>query len=219
MNISSSSLYGASTYASYGSSSASSGSMSSQFAEALLTSMDSDSSGSIDTAEFSSAALALSNSSDESSATEAFSALDSNEDGVISMDELTSSIESMMAQQGPMAAGAPPPPPPPPPQNGGEDTGYTQEELTAISSEVASTDSNLAALFETLSTNFDAADANGDGRITSSEAMAYKESSKEESMGTTQTSEDSLVKNLLAQIIASYANQNSTTTSAINLSA
>ena len=193
--------------------------MSSKFAEELLTSMDSDSSGSIDSVEFSSAALSLSNSSDTSSTEETFAALDTNEDGVVSIDELTSSIEAIIGQQqGAMAAGGPPPPPPPSQE---EDTGYTQDELTAMSTEVASSDSKLASLFETLATNFSSADTNSDGKVTSAEAMAYEESTKQTSVGTTSSSdsEDGLMKKLLEQIIAQYANQNNIGTSAINLSA
>jgi len=190
--------------------------MSSKFAEELLTSMDSDSSGSIDSAEFSSAAIALSSSNDTSSTKEAFSALDANQDGVVSIDELTSAIESVIGQQqGAMAAGGPPPRPP----KDKEDTGYTQEELTAMSSEVSSTDSKLASLFESLASNFSSADADGDGKVTSSEAMAYKESTKETSVGSTEGSENKMMKNLLAQIISSYTNQNSTLSSSVNLSA
>lgn len=217
MNINSSnSLYGVSAYSN--SSSSAMSSMATKFAEELLTSMDSDSSGSVDSAEFSSAALALSSSDDTSAVKEAFSALDTNEDGVVSIDELTSSIEAIIGQQGTMAAGGPPPPPPPSKE---EDTGYTQEELTAMSSEVASNDSKLSSLFETLAKNFNSADTNGDGKVTSAEAMAYEESTKQTSVGTTTASDsgDGLMKKLMEQIIAQYATQNSISTSAINLSA
>lgn len=217
MNINSSnSLYGVSAYSTSSNSATSTSAMATKFAEALLTSMDSDSSGSVDSAEFSSAALALSSSNDTSAIQEAFSALDTNEDGVVSIDELTSSIESIIGQQqGTMAAGGPPPPPPKE-----EDTGYTQEELTAMSSDVASSDSKLASLFETLATNFSSADANSDGKVTSAEAMAYQEATKQTSVGTTSSnSEDGLMKKLMEQIIAQYATQNTISTSAINLSA
>ena len=85
MTVGSSSLY--ETYLSYGSTTSSNRSSSSDFAEALLTSMDSDGSGSVDSAEFSSAALALS-ISDESAISSAFSSLDSDGDGTISQEEL-----------------------------------------------------------------------------------------------------------------------------------
>lgn len=220
MNINSSSLYGVSAYSSY-SSTAITSSNSSAFAEALFGMMDADASGGVDTAEFSKAALELSNISDESALSEAFSGLDADEDGSISSDELASALEDM-ASQGMMAAGAPPPPPPgpPPSKSDEEDEGYTVDELTTLASETSSTDTNLASLFETLAANFDAADANGDGKVTSAEAMAYQDSSKEESMGVSEKKgEESFLKGMMAQLIASYASQNSTTQSSLNLSA
>lgn len=220
MNISSNSLYETSAYASHGSNSSSSStsSMSSKFAEELLTSMDSDSSGSIDSAEFSTAALALSSSNTKSDAAATFSALDTNQDGVVSIDELTSSIESILGQQGTMAAGGPPPPPPSS-SDSGEDTGYTQEELSAMSLSTSSTDSKLSSLFDTLSNNFDDADGNGDGKVTSKEAMAYQEATSEASIGTNQQKDDTMMKNLLAQIISSYSTQSSAQASTLSLSA
>jgi Ca2+-binding EF-hand superfamily protein len=221
MNISSNSLYEVSAYASYGSNSSSStSSMSSKFAEELLTSMDSDSSGSIDSAEFSTAALSLSSSNTESDAAATFSALDTDQDGVVSIDELTSSIESILGQQGTMAAGGPPPPPPPSSSSDSEeDTGYTQEELSAMATSTSSTDSVLSSLFDTLSNNFDTADSNGDGKVTSQEAMAYQEATQEASVGTNQQKDDTMMKNLLAQIISSYSTQSSAQASTLSLSA
>ncbi|KIM09845.1 MAG: hypothetical protein KU29_00885 [Sulfurovum sp. FS06-10] len=225
MNINSSSSYGVSVYSSYGgSSTASTNDLSSKFAEALLSTMDADSSGGVDSTEFSKAALELSGISDESAISEAFSGLDTDENGAISLDELSSAFESMASQGGAaMAAGAPPPPPPGPPPSESEDeedTGYTVDELTTLASDVSSTDSDLSSLFETLVANFDAADTDGDGRVTASEAMAYQESSKEESMGVSEKKgEEDLMKGLLAQIISSYGSQNTLAQSVLNLSA
>ena len=181
MTLSSNSLYGTSMGATYGSSTNSTSSLSSKFAEALLTSLDSDSSGSVDSTEFSSAALELANG-DTSAVNDAFSSLDSNKDGSISIDELT----SMLSAQSTMASGSMPPPPPPSSSSshGQEDNGYTQDELTAMAKEVSSTDSNLASLLSSVAENFDAADANGDGKVTSAEAMAYQRSSQETTDGT-----------------------------------
>lgn len=173
MTISSNSLYGTSLGGTYGNSTSSRSSLGSQFAEALLTSMDSDSSGSVDSTEFSSAALALS-ISDESAISSAFSSLDSDGDGTISTDELS----SLFSDESLMAAGGMPPPPPPPPSSTKEDAGYTADELTAIAEEVSSTDNNLASLLSSIVENFDAADADGDGKVTSAEAMAYQRSSQ-----------------------------------------
>ena len=218
MTLSSNSLYGTSMGATYGSSTNSTSSLSSKFAEALLTSLDSDSSGSVDSTEFSSAALELANG-DTSAVNDAFSSLDSKKDGSISIDELT----SMLSAQSTMASGSMPPPPPPPSSSMQEDTGYTKDELTAMASDVSSTDSNLASLFESLSQNFDAADTNSDGKVTSAEAQAYKESTRADSMGVANTetasSNDSLMKALLAQIISNYATQNTSIGSSVSFSA
>lgn len=184
MTISSNSLYGTSLGGTYGSSTSSSSSLSSQFAEALLTSMDSDGSGSVDSTEFSSAALALS-TSDESVISDAFTSLDGDGDGEISVDELS----SLFAQGAGMAAGGMPPPPPPSGSVSAEDTGYTAEEITALASEVSETDANLASLLTSISENFEAADANSDGKVTAAEAMAYQESTQ----GTTDSTEASTV--------------------------
>jgi len=308
MNINSNSLYGTSLGATYGSSTSSSRSLVSQFAEALLTSMDSDSSGSVDSAEFSSAALELSSSSDESAINNAFKALDSNGDGKISTDEFTSALsaeataangsmpplpssssrskedkgytkdeltamanetsstdsnlasllssvvenfsaadangdgkvtsaEAMAYQRSSQemssgttdasniaASGSMPPPPPPPSSSNEEDTGYTKDELTAMASSTSSTDSKLASLFETLAQNFDDADTNSDGKVTSDEARAYKDTTKAESMGvastaTSKTDDNTLMKALLAQIISNYATQNTLSSSSVSFSA
>jgi len=222
MNINSSSSYGVSAYESYGNSNTTSSTkMGSKFAEALLSKMDVDSSGGVDSAEFSKAALELSSISDESAITEAFNGLDTDENGAIGLDELTSAFESM-ASAGVMGMGGKPPPPPgpPPKREDEEDTGYTVGELTTLASETSSTDSTLSSLLETLASNFEAADANGDGKVTASEAMAYQESSKEESMGVSEKKgEEDFMKGLLAQIISSYGTQNTTTQSVLNLSA
>ena len=182
MTVSSNSLYGTSSYGSYGSSTSSSSSLSSKFAEALLTSLDSDSSGSVDSTEFSSAALELANG-DESVVNDVFSSLDSNKDGSISLDELT----SILSAQSTMASGGMPPPPPSAPQ-GKEDNGKTKDELTAMASDVSSSDSNLASLLSSVVENFDAADTNGDGKVTAAEAMAYQRSSQETSASGTDAS-------------------------------
>lgn len=225
MNISSSSaLYGTSTYAMQSSSMMSGkNEMATKFAEALLTSMDSDSSGSIDSVEFSDAALALSGSSDSSSIADAFSALDEDQNGALSLNELSSAMESTMSQEGTMAAGGRPPPPPRPPQESSSDSqesSYTEEELSALSDTTATTSSVLSSLYETLSNNFDAADSNADGTVSTQEAMAYQEAIKETNAGGNQKpSEGDRMKNLLAQIIASYSTQNSIASSSLNLSA
>ena len=69
-------------------------------------------------------------------------------------------------------------PPPPPPKN---DTGFTKDELTEQLSEIGSSDSGRASFISNVVENFDAADTNGDGKVTFQEAMAYNESSSSSS--------------------------------------
>lgn len=218
MSVNTDSLYasGYYTYNSiYNSSLAStSKSQSSEFADLLMSSLDSDSSGSIDVTEFSEAALSLSSKAvDEDAINEAFSLLDDDDDGTISLDELTGYMTSNL-QNGQVASSSPPPPPPPPSKE--DDSGYTQDEINSLSSDTSSVDGSLAALFETLANNFDEADENGDGEVSATEAMAYQKKVNQEELTTTtigtqseKTSSNdevkqSFVDTMLQQLIAQY---------------
>lgn len=183
MTISSNSLYGTSLGATYGYGTTNSTSSSSSFAEELLTSMDSDGSGSLDSTEFSSAALSLLNN-DQSAVDDAFNSLDSDGDGTISVDELSALLTQNASS---MAAGSMPPPPPSSSSSSTEDTGLTQDEMTAMLEDVSSTDSNLATLLTSVSENFDAADTNGDGKVTFAEAMSYQQSTQNSTDSTEQS--------------------------------
>lgn len=106
-------------------------------------------------------------SSDDSPMSSLFSALaenfdeaDVNEDGVVSQAEAMAYAEDNDIAM-----------PAPPPQGGGmmADTGFTQEQL----SDMASEESPMSDLFSALADNFEAADADGDGVVTQSEAMEY----------------------------------------------
>lgn len=166
------------------------------------------------------------------SVVENFDAADSDGDGEVtaaeamayqqSTSEGTSSTEaSNVASSGMMP---PPPPPPSGSESEEEDTGYTIDELTAMAETTASTDSNLASLLESVIENFDEADANEDGKVSSAEAQAYKESTKADSIGTedvasSSSEEESLMSALLAQIVSRYSSQTSLSGSSFNLSA
>lgn len=63
--------------------------------------------------------------------------------------------------------------PPPPPLDGADGTGYTKEELTGLVDELSSSDSKRADLMSDLVANFEAADSDGDGRVTLAEAVAF----------------------------------------------
>ncbi|SFN61075.1 EF hand [Formivibrio citricus] len=163
-----------------------------------------------------------SSSSSSTSISDIFSTLDSDSDGKITEQEMTSSLKQLAEQLdsgfnnmrtsgGPQGAGGMPPPPPPP-GAAEEDEGYTADELTAKASEVASSDSNLSALMSSVAANFDAADADGDGKVTGKEAMAYQESQKVASASqsststetTSSTSSEAAVLKRIMQLMDSY---------------
>lgn len=116
-------------------------------------------------------------------AEELFSSLDSDGDGKVTQDEMTSGLQSLMEsldsqyesmRMSEAMGGMGNMPPPPPPQ---DDTGFTKEELEAQLDEIGSSDSKRSALISNVVENFEAADADGDGRVTFQEAMAYDQSS------------------------------------------
>lgn len=80
------------------------------------------------------------------------------------------------------AAGMPPPPPPPE-----DDAGFTQDQLSSQLSEIGSTDSERSDLISRIVSNFDKADANGDGKVSMQEAMAYDQSSQSRSTSSSTT--------------------------------
>lgn len=80
------------------------------------------------------------------------------------------------------AAGGMPPPPPPE-----DDTGFTQDQLSSQLSEIGSTDSERSDLISKIVSNFDKADANGDGKVSMQEAMAYDQSSQSSSTSSSTT--------------------------------
>ena len=152
----------------------------SQIASSLFSKLDTISQGFIEKSDLQAAFSKLdssSSSSDTSSVDEIFSSLDSDQDGKITKSEMTTGIENLVGQlnsqlnSSRMQNGMPPPPPPK-----GDDQGFTKDELSSIASKTD--DSNLANLMSSIAANFDAADTNGDGKVNSEEAMAYKQASE-----------------------------------------
>jgi len=117
-----------------------------------------------------------------------FDAADANGDGKITRDEATAYQESTGSGSSANAAGAPGGMPPPPP--GGEgDRGMTLDQMKSVAS--STTDSKLADLLNTVSSNFDAADANSDGKVSAQEAMAYQQSQQSQQSGSGSSSSSS----------------------------
>ena len=178
----------------------------SKMAENLFSKLDTQNKGYLDTADFANALQGLSsktstsstttastsgtgltasstNTSSSFSADQVLSALDTNGDGKVTKDEMSSNLKKMaaeldsqfnamrMAQAGGQAGGMPPPPPRDSDRDGDNDAGMSKDQLTQVAS--TTTDSKLAALTSKMASNFDAADTNGDGKVSRTEAMTY----------------------------------------------
>ncbi|QDF98999.1 hypothetical protein CJ010_21900 [Azoarcus sp. DD4] len=205
---------------------------SSRLSEDLFSALDTSSKGYLEQADFESAFSSLSiDDSDAASAEEVFKALDADSDGKLTQDEMSSSLQKLadeldsqfhqmrMEQGGMGAMGGMPPPPPP----AGEDEGYTADELSSMASEIGSTDSKMSGLMSSIAENFDEADANGDGRVTASEARAYDESQNTSATSATDgssssASSDSLVLKRIMELAASYGDSSFSSTASSLLS-
>lgn len=68
--------------------------------------------------------------------------------------------------------------PPPPPGAGAGNAGFTKDELQSQLSESGSSDSQRSSLISNVIDNFDAADTDGDGKVSFQEAMALERASR-----------------------------------------
>lgn len=152
-----------------------------------------------------------SSSSDSSNSSQDIDLADANEDGTVSAKEAqayaasqassdTSSTSSADAQLMQMLAGGMPPPPP---QEGGQgDQGFTKDQLTSMSKDLSSTDSERSKVMSDVAANFDAADINGDGKVSGSEARTFEDSKNASGTGSsTDTSSTSSASNADAQFM------------------
>ncbi|MDD4905733.1 MAG: EF-hand domain-containing protein [Methylobacter tundripaludum] len=149
-----------------------------------------------------------SSSTDSSSSNQDIEPADANEDGTVSAKEAqayaisqassdTSSTSSADAQLMQMLAGGMPPPPP---QDGGQ--GFTKDQLTSMSKDLSSTDSERSKVMSDVAANFDAADINGDGKVSGSEARTFEDSKNASGSGSsTDTSSTSSASNADAQFM------------------
>ncbi|MGI4847611.1 MAG: EF-hand domain-containing protein [Janthinobacterium lividum] len=141
-------------------------------ANSIFSTVDTDNKGYIDKA---SLTTALSDSGTSSTdIDQAFSELDQDGDGKVTKSELSTSIDqlsqALSAQfnqsrvDGARADAG-----------GGDDPGFTKDELTAIAGD-SQTDAKQSAFMSKIAENFDSVDTDGDGRVTGAEAMAYAKS-------------------------------------------
>ena len=163
----------------------------SQMASQLFSRLDTKSQGFIEKSDLASAFSQISAKAEESTSSvdDVFSALDGNSDGKVTKDEFASvlaqlqeQMDSQRMQGGAHGAGGMPPPPP------GDDAGFTKDELTSQIESADSSDTQRTELLNKIVENFEAADSDGDGKVSFTEAMAYDESTKTATTDSSSTS-------------------------------
>lgn len=158
-----------------------------KMAEDLFSKLDTKSQGYIEKSDLQAALSNVSGSNSSSSADDMFSKLDGDGDGKVTQAEIQATLEKMVSElDGPfprMRMQGQSDMPPPPPPGGEDDQGFTKDQLSSMSEELSSTDSQRSQLMSDIASNFDAADSNGDGKVTASEARAYEESKNSPSAG------------------------------------
>ena len=206
-------------------------SLASSWASSLFSRLDTNNQGYLQKSDLESAfsKVAGKNGSGSADAGEIFSQLDGDSDGKVTQDELASTLQGLADQLDSQfhsmrmghGGGMPPPPqggpegangtgnmPPPPPEN---DTGFTKDELTSQLEEIGSSDSKRANFISNIVNNFEAADADGDGKVSFKEARAFsaanQSDSADASSGSSTSSTDTTAaqssdeRKLLAQIM------------------
>ncbi len=189
----------------------------SQMASQLFSKLDTKSQGYIEKTDLATAFSQISEqaSSSSSSVDDVFSALDSNSDGKVTKDEFTSVLTQLQGQLdsqisqtggrgGPEGAGGRPPPPPQ-----GNDAGLTKDELTSKIESADSSDTSRTDLMSKIVSNFEAADTDGDGKVSFKEAMAYDQSTQStdtsSSNSSTANSSDAQVMMKIMQLMQAYS--------------
>ncbi len=180
----------------------------------LFTKLDTKSQGYLEKSDLISAFANIGGDNNSSSVDDVFQALDSDSDGKVSESEFTFTLSKLQEEldsqfnqmrmhgqggHGPQGMGGMPPPPPPQ-----EDSGFTKEELSSQLEEIGSTDSERSSFISNVVNNFEAADADGDGKVTFQEAQAYNsqsDSSTASDSSTTTTAAASTAANSEAQVM------------------
>lgn len=223
-----------------------------KMAENLFSQLDTSGQGYIQKSDLQSAFDKLSSSGSTNSSTnvdDLFSSLDTNSDGKVTKQEFTDTLKKLqdsleqqfqdgrmqMAMQAGGMQGMGGMAPPPPPQ-GGNDKGFTKDELSSKLEEVGSSDSKQSSLISSIIQNFDKADTDGDGKVSFQEAMAYQQStstsgssqstSSASSQSTTtsstsagNSSEAKVMMQIMKLMHAYMANNSSTTSSTLSVTA
>lgn len=203
----------------------------SQMSSLLFSRLDTKSQGYIEKTDLAAAFSQIAESGrgqSSASVDEVFSALDGDSDGKVTQDEFSSVLaqlqeqldssrtrNAMSGQGGPQGAGGMPPPPP-----RGEGPSLSKEELSSELEAAGSSDSQRTQLMSKVLENFEAADTDGDGKVSFQEAMAYDQSTQTTTTGesASQTassagSSEAQVMMKILQLMHAYRNDDSNTTS------
>lgn len=179
---------------------------SAQMVSDLFSKLDTKNQGYLEESDLEAAFSSIATDDSSLSVSELFSQLDSDGDGKVTESEMSSSLEQLSAQLDAgfnnmrttgMEAGMPPPPPP---MSQSEDEGFSLEELTAQLEEIDSTDSARYNLVSSIVSNFDEADADGDGKVSMQEAMTYAQSTQSTTAADSSTTTVSAVDNQSATV-------------------
>lgn len=185
----------------------------SQMASKLFSKLDSKNQGYIEKSDLQSAFDQISSSGkapSSASVDEVFKKLDGDGNGKITEQEMSDSLTKMAAQldsqfnsmrmsgkggmhgMGGMMGGT---------HGMGGSDGLTKDQLTGMANETGSGSSALTNLIS----NFDAADTNGDGKVSAQEAMAYSQSTQSSAPGApgSSNSEERVMMNIM-QLVRAY---------------
>ncbi len=204
-----------------------------KISEKLLAKADADSDGIISKSEFTSL-FETSESSDSESIDGLFSQMDSDGDGSVTTEEASIAISDLLIQQmQQQGMGNNMPPPPPPPANG---EGQNAEELISSSDTDEDGSLDLSEFTEALkhpgenedssriSSLFNDADADGDGKVTQEELQAAmdnhhsKTQEEDDGQDTTASSSDQISK-LVQAMLQQYQTNNEEISSILKLQA
>lgn len=181
----------------------------------IFARLDTKSQGYLDKSDLISAFSKIGSDNGTSAAEDVFQALDSDQDGKVTESEFSSTLSKLQEQldsqfnamrmqghgHGPQGMGGMPPPPP-------DDAGFTKEELSSQLDEIGSSDSKRASFISNVVQNFDAADTDGDGKVTFSEAQAYNSNTASSDTNTTTTAaadSEARVMHQIMQLMHAYS--------------
>ncbi|GAB1394462.1 hypothetical protein MASR1M60_26260 [Rhodocyclaceae bacterium] len=186
-----------------------------KMAEQLFDKLDTSGQGYLQKTDFESAFSSIASSGSSTDVDSLFTQLDGDSDGKVTKQEFSSALSQLSEQldqqfqsrrmqeampgggmNGMNGMGGMPPPPPP-----ANDTGFSKDELNSQLEEIGSTDSKRASLISNIVENFEAADSDGDGKVSFQEAMAFDQASKTSGGGEQSSTTTAAVDNSEARVM------------------